>query len=182
MNIAEFDWWRTNSKTLSQIAMMQREGRTFATADGSVQLYGQRVSPALFTMRGVQPLLGRGLLPDDERPDTDVVVLGEAMWRDYFNSAPDIVGQQDRARQPRLTRSSASCRRPSARRRSGPRSSRRPPHRVSSFPARAGAARRRRLARDGERGGQHAGVAAARHRAGARRRRRASRSCARSTS
>jgi predicted permease len=94
VNVFELDWWRTNSKTLSQIGVMQREGRTLATPDGSVQLYGQRVSPSLFVMRGVQPLLGRGLLPDDERPDTDVVVLSEAMWRGYFNSDPDIVGKR----------------------------------------------------------------------------------------
>ena len=91
LNVNEFDWWRQNSKTLSHIAMMQRQGRTFAGADGSVQLYGQSVSPALFAMRGVQPLLGRGLVADDERPDADVVVLSEAMWREYFKSAPDIV-------------------------------------------------------------------------------------------
>jgi putative ABC transport system permease protein len=94
MNVAELDWWRTNTTALSQVAVIQREGRTLATADGSVQLYGQRVSPGLFNLRGVQPLLGRGLLPEDERPDTDVVVLSEGMWRDYFNSAPDIVGQR----------------------------------------------------------------------------------------
>ncbi len=45
-------------------------------------------------MRGVQPLLGRGLVADDERPDSDVVVLGEAAWRRYFNAAPDIVGRR----------------------------------------------------------------------------------------
>jgi predicted permease len=94
MNVAELDWWRTNAKSLSQVAVILREGRTLATADGSVQLYGQRVSPGLFNLRGVQPLLGRGLLPEDERPDTDTVVLSEGMWRDYFNSAPDIVGQR----------------------------------------------------------------------------------------
>src|SRR5690349_601932 len=55
INGNEFDWWRQNSKTLSHIAMMPREGRTLATADGSVQLYGQRASPALFAMRGVPP-------------------------------------------------------------------------------------------------------------------------------
>ena len=92
LNRNEFDWWRQNSKTLSHIAMTQREGRTFATADGSIQLYGQTVSPALFAMRGVPPLMGRGLLPDDEHRGADVVVLSEAMWREYFNSAPDIVG------------------------------------------------------------------------------------------
>jgi len=34
------------------------------------------------------------LVPDDERPDNDVVVLSEAMWREYFNSAPDILGRR----------------------------------------------------------------------------------------
>ena len=95
MNVAELDWWRTNSKALSEIAVIQgNDARTLVTADGTVQLYGQRVSPALFAMRGIPPLLGRGLLPDDERPDTDVVVLGEATWRQYFNAAPDIVGRR----------------------------------------------------------------------------------------
>src|SRR5688572_265374 len=94
INVPELDRWRSSLKTLSQLAVTQREGRTFASADGSVQLYGQRVSPGLFSMRGVQPLLGRGLLPEDERPDTDVVVLSEAMWRQYFNSAPDVVAQR----------------------------------------------------------------------------------------
>jgi putative ABC transport system permease protein len=94
MNVAELDWWRTNAKSLSHVAVITREGRTLATADGSVQLYGQRVSPGLFNLRGIEPLMGRGLLPEDDRPDTDTVVLSENMWRDYFNSAPDIVGQR----------------------------------------------------------------------------------------
>ena len=94
LNASEFDYWRQNSKTLSQIAMWQREGRTFASVDGSVQLYGQTVSPSMFAMRGIPPLMGRGLVPDDERPDNDVVVLSEGMWRQYFNSAPDIVGRR----------------------------------------------------------------------------------------
>jgi putative ABC transport system permease protein len=94
IRVGDLDSWRTNSTTLSQIGVMQREGRTFATADGSVQLYGQRISAALFAMRGIPPLLGRGLLRDDERPDTDVIVLSEAMWREYFNAAPDILGQR----------------------------------------------------------------------------------------
>jgi putative ABC transport system permease protein len=95
MNVAELDWWRTNAKSLSEVAVIQgNDARTLVTPDGTIQLYGQRVSPALFAMRGIPPLQGRGLLPDDERPDTDVVVLGEAMWRQYFNAAPDIVGRR----------------------------------------------------------------------------------------
>jgi putative ABC transport system permease protein len=94
MSANDFIWWRENSTTLSHIAMMWDESRTLATPDGSLQLYGESVSPALFAMRGVHPLLGRGLMADDERPDSDVVVLGEAAWRKHFNSAPDIVGRR----------------------------------------------------------------------------------------
>jgi predicted permease len=94
MNVDEFEYWRQNSTTLSDIALLQREGRTLATDDGSVQLYGQRTSPALFAMRGIIPLLGRGLLPEDERPDSDAVVISEAMWREYFRSDPNIVGRR----------------------------------------------------------------------------------------
>jgi putative ABC transport system permease protein len=94
MNVDEFDWWRQNSTTLSDVALLQREGRTLATDDGSVQLYGQRVSPALFAMRGVRPTLGRGLLPEDERPDWDTIVISESMWREYFRSDPNIVGRR----------------------------------------------------------------------------------------
>ena len=94
MNTAELDWWQQNVTSLSEIAVtVGGDARTLATADGSVQIYGQSVSPELFTIRGVPPLMGRGLLPDDEVAG-DVVVLGEAAWRDYFNAAPDIVGSR----------------------------------------------------------------------------------------
>lgn len=63
------------------------------TAEGAVRLAGARVSPALFPMRGVLPILGRGLLPDEERPDAEVVVLSEAAWRRYFGADPAVIGK-----------------------------------------------------------------------------------------
>src|SRR5512143_1641941 len=84
MNVSDLDWWRKNSKTLSHVGVTQREGRVLSTPEGSVQLYGARVSPSLFFMRGIPPLMGRGLLPDDERPDADVVVVSESMWHRYL--------------------------------------------------------------------------------------------------
>ena len=94
MNLNDFEWWRKNSKTLSHVAITQRDARVLATPEGSVQLYGSRMSPAVFFMRGIPPLMGRGLLPDDERPDTDVVVLSESMWRRYLSSDPNVVGRR----------------------------------------------------------------------------------------
>jgi hypothetical protein len=68
---------------LSNVAVIAQESRTLATDSGAVQLYGARVSPALFRMRGVAPLLGRGLLAEEERPDADTIVLVEAAWREH---------------------------------------------------------------------------------------------------
>ena len=171
MNVAELDWWRTNSKALSEIAVMQgNDARTLVTADGTVQLYGQRVSPALFAMRGIPPLLGRGLLPDDERPDTDVVVLGEAMWRQYFNAAPDIVGRRIQLNNQTLTVVGVM---PPAFGEDAfwtafvPPAAGSPGVMFLNAQARLG---RGRFARDGECGGQHARPAVARHRGRARRR------------
>ena len=58
MNVTDFEWWRKNSKTLSHSRSYQRDGRVLTTPEGSVQLYGARVSPALFFMRGIAPLHG----------------------------------------------------------------------------------------------------------------------------
>jgi putative ABC transport system permease protein len=91
--LSELDGWR-KAETLSDVAIVTGPtGRTLVTNEGGVQLYGMRVSPALFAMRGVQPLLGRGLLPEEERADADVVVLGERAWREHFGADPDIVGR-----------------------------------------------------------------------------------------
>jgi len=57
LNVAELDDWR-KSRTLSHVALVGGlEGHTLTTPAGAMQIYGARVSPALFAMRGVQALL-----------------------------------------------------------------------------------------------------------------------------
>jgi putative ABC transport system permease protein len=92
MNQDEFVWWRERVRTLSHMAVTMSENRTLASRDGAVRLTGASVSPALFAMRGLPPLLGRGLLPDEERPDAGVIVISEATWRRYFAADPGVVG------------------------------------------------------------------------------------------
>jgi len=93
LRTGELDEWR-KAETLSQVAMTAlQEGRLRTADDGTVRLDGAAVSPALFAMRGVQPLLGRGLLPQEERPDADVIVLSEAVWREHFGADPGLVGR-----------------------------------------------------------------------------------------
>src|SRR5688572_21806447 len=85
--------WR-KAESLSHVAVSGVVGgRVLTTQDGGVQLHGMTVSPILFAMRGVQPLLGRVLTPEEERPDAAVVVLGEAAWRQHFAADPGVVGR-----------------------------------------------------------------------------------------
>lgn len=63
--------------------------------DGPPEIvYGQRVTSGFFRALGVNPALGRYLLPDDDRAGADpVIVLSHGTWRDRFGSDPGIVGR-----------------------------------------------------------------------------------------
>ncbi len=52
-----------------------------------------RVSPTLFPLLGVSPLLGRVFSPDEDRQGNQVAVLSGALWRRHFASDPKVIGQ-----------------------------------------------------------------------------------------
>ena len=53
-----------------------------------------RVSPGLFPLLGVTPLLGRGFTAEeDEVGKNRVVALSEGLWRRHFGADPNIVGR-----------------------------------------------------------------------------------------
>lgn len=59
------------------------------------RLFGSRVSPNLFSVLGVAPVLGRTFTSDEDQPGRDhVVLLSDALWRSRFAADPDIVGRQ----------------------------------------------------------------------------------------
>lgn len=51
------------------------------------------VTPDIFSVLDVNPVLGRYLLPnDDHKGAAPVVVLSEGLWRDRFGTSPSVVG------------------------------------------------------------------------------------------
>jgi putative ABC transport system permease protein len=69
--------------------------RTNLTGDGDpVELPVQFVTPNLFNIIGVEPLMGRGFMPDDVKPDAQrVVVIGNGLWLRRFGGDRQIVGK-----------------------------------------------------------------------------------------
>ena len=50
---------------------------------------------SIFDLIGVTPMLGRGFVPDDGKPGrNNVLVLGEAVWKESFHGDRSIVGQK----------------------------------------------------------------------------------------
>ncbi|MGH9662814.1 MAG: ABC transporter permease, partial [Bryobacteraceae bacterium] len=52
------------------------------------------VTPGFFTLLGVLPQIGRSFSEEENRPGRDrIVVLSDALWRNYFHAEPNILGQ-----------------------------------------------------------------------------------------
>jgi predicted permease len=58
------------------------------------QLQGRRVSASFFPLLGVQPILGRTFLPEEDGPGHRVVVLTYDIWGRHFASDPNVIGHQ----------------------------------------------------------------------------------------
>jgi putative ABC transport system permease protein len=57
-------------------------------------LFGARVTSNLFSVLGVQPMLGRSFLPEEEQPGRgQIVILSHGFWQRRFGSDPGLVGK-----------------------------------------------------------------------------------------
>jgi hypothetical protein len=55
---------------------------------------GAEVSASLFPLLGVEPMLGRGFLPEDDRAGADrVAMIGHGLWRRRFAANPELIGK-----------------------------------------------------------------------------------------
>jgi putative ABC transport system permease protein len=73
--------------------------REFSLVAGSEPQHatGGLVSPSLFRLLGVRPLLGRAFRDDEEHPSSaPVVLLGERLWRERLAADPGVIGRSVR--------------------------------------------------------------------------------------
>ena len=76
--------------------MALAQGRTFVLTgrEQPERIFGARTQSSLLEMLGAKPLLGRLLLPEDDKPGkADVAILSERIWKRLFNGDPGIVGK-----------------------------------------------------------------------------------------
>lgn len=90
----KFAYIRAHARTLEGISTH----KVWATEIGENQVpdevQGLQVTEDFFRVNGIQPELGRGFAPEEDRPGgARVIVLGDQTWRTRFAADPAILGK-----------------------------------------------------------------------------------------
>ena len=93
LSYPDFFDWRTQNKTLEHLVSYHDIPFTLTGLERPVHVDGQVVSWDLLPALGVQPELGRGFLPDEEKAGTRVVVISHALWTSQFAGDTSILGR-----------------------------------------------------------------------------------------
>jgi predicted permease len=87
--------WRANQTRFSDIVLSSPVSYNLRDDRGTERLSGMEVSHEFLQVLGVPARLGRGFLPEEDRPGgpTNVVMLTEEFWQSRFGGDPGILGR-----------------------------------------------------------------------------------------
>ncbi len=86
---------RDQSQTIAAMAAYTRTAGTLTYGEDAKYLEGIAITPEVFDVLGVPPLLGRAFTKEDARNEANrVVVLTYPFWKSAFAGDPKIIGQQ----------------------------------------------------------------------------------------
>jgi len=95
ISVSDFQDWTTQSSAFSQTALFWTGNAALAMQGGEPERVPRAgVTIRFFDLLGVQPVLGRGFVPEDDQPDTlTVAILSESLWKRRFGSDRDVIGR-----------------------------------------------------------------------------------------
>jgi predicted permease len=97
LSFPEYAYYRDHNRSFSAMGAFTGESPVMIWNRGGEgeTLRAALVSANFFSILGVQPALGRGFLPEEDRValDAPVVVLSHAVWRQRLASDPAIIGK-----------------------------------------------------------------------------------------
>jgi putative ABC transport system permease protein len=93
---APLDFFDFEQRTtaFARIAAYYPPGFTLTGGEHAERVSGARASSGIFEVFGVQPALGRGFLPTEDRAGAmPVAVIGHALWMRRYHGDPAVIGQ-----------------------------------------------------------------------------------------
>ena len=112
--VSGFDWTSPGFVKPADAVTYQRDTRAFQSLGAygyasyelsgvsqPAQIRAGRMTPSVFSVLGIAPLLGRVFTPEEDRQKAQVAVLSYAAWRSRFDGNPHVLGSTiDLDRQP----------------------------------------------------------------------------------
>ncbi len=95
ISVLDFQDWTAQSQAFSHTAFFWTGGAALAEQGGEPERVPRvGVKSSFFDLLGVQPMLGRSFLSEDDRPaQPAVAILSEGLWKRRFGSDRNIVGK-----------------------------------------------------------------------------------------
>jgi hypothetical protein len=94
VNARHFQEWRRTAHSFDQMALIGGLSVNLTDSGEPERLAAARVSPALFSLLGTQPQVGRLFVEGDAVPGRDhVVLISSALWRRRYAADPRLVGR-----------------------------------------------------------------------------------------
>jgi len=87
-----FQDWRDQADSFESLAAFRRGSRVLTDDEVPVQVGSAVVSPAAFTMLGVDALHGRVFAPEEEAEEFEhLAILSHGLWQRHYGSDPEII-------------------------------------------------------------------------------------------
>jgi predicted permease len=94
MAYPDFHAWREQNSTFQGMAVADGESFNLSGEGEATRVRGARVSHDMADVLGLQPLLGRDFLPEDDEPGAgNLVILTEGFWEERWGADPGVLGQ-----------------------------------------------------------------------------------------
>ena len=95
MSTPEFEDWK-ESGIFESLVAFAGFASTIIEAGEPQGIFGYAVSPGFFEMAGIQPVLGRGFVPEEEPRGgrNNVLVITHEFWKRRYQQDPNVIGQE----------------------------------------------------------------------------------------
>jgi putative ABC transport system permease protein len=95
INIGNFLDWKAQNSVFTDMAAFA-DTRAILTGDGEPEeIPAQRATDNLFSVLGVNAMLGRAFTPDDSKPgQNNVIIISYGLWRRRFGGDPSVIGRK----------------------------------------------------------------------------------------
>jgi len=89
-----FLFWRAQCRSFEHLTAAQSRRFYVTGTDRPCHIRAVAASADVFSLLGVEPVLGRGFLREEETPGKDrVVVVSHAFWREFLGGVAEVVGK-----------------------------------------------------------------------------------------